>query len=30
MTTTAAAAILAAQLPAAAELLALPNDGNRY
>ena len=29
MTTAAAAAILAAQLPAAAELLALPNDGNR-
>ena len=29
MTTTAAAAILAAQLPAAAELLARPNDGNR-
>ena len=27
--TTTAAAILAAQLPAAAELLTLPNDGNR-
>ena len=30
MTTAAAAAILAAQLPAAAELLTLSNDGNRY